>query len=172
MRLGPGDIVELRGANGSGKTTLLRCLAGLTSDFSGAIDRCTAFLYMGHRGGINGQLTPIENLEWYGALVGSAADGARMRDALDAVGLAGYARTPCGQLSAGQQRRVTLARLKLDAAALWLLDEPLTALDDDGCALVRSLLEQHRSRGGSAVCATHPPLEVSGVRCERLGAQL
>lgn len=167
--LSAGEVIELRGPNGSGKTTLLRCLAGLTSDYTGQAAHTVSFLYLGHRGGINGQLTPLENLQWYAALLGIDADAARIRRALDAVGLRGYSRTPCQVLSAGQQRRVTLARLDLGGAPLWLLDEPLTALDDDGCALVRRMLDAHRASGGSAICATHPPLGIAGARLHTLG---
>jgi heme exporter protein A len=168
LELAAGDIVELRGANGSGKTTLLRCLAGLTADFAGTVDLSAAFIYLGHRGGISGALTPAENLEWYAALTGIDITAGGISDALDAVGLKGYARTFCQHLSAGQQRRVALARLELDGADVWLLDEPLTALDEEGCALVRRLLQEHRDRGGSAICATHPPLGIAGARCQRL----
>jgi heme exporter protein A len=169
LDVAPGDIVELRGANGSGKTTLLRCMAGLTQDFSGAIDRPARFVYLGHRGGLNRELTALENLRWYAALEGVDGRAEVLERALADVGLAGYALTPCEQLSAGQQRRVTLARLRFAAAALWLLDEPLTALDDAGCDLVRSLLDGHRSRGGGAVCATHPLLGIAGIRSTTLG---
>ncbi len=170
IALAPGDIIELRGPNGSGKTTLLRCLSGLTDDFAGRVERSVAFLYLGHRGGINGQLTPMENLEWYAALTGVELDAAGLREALDATGLKGYGRTPCQYLSAGQQRRAALARLHLGGAPMWLLDEPLTALDDEGCALVRGLLDAHRARGGSAICATHPPLGLSNTRLQQLGS--
>jgi heme exporter protein A len=171
MDVAPGDVVELRGANGSGKTTLLRCLAGLTQDFTGHVERRSAFVYLGHRGGLSRELTALENLRWYAALAGSDDDVAALRAALATVGLAGYALTPCAQLSAGQQRRVTLARLEFCAAPLWLLDEPLTALDDDGCGLVRDLLESHRRRGGGAICATHPPLGVAHARLTTLGGR-
>lgn len=164
-----GDIVELRGPNGSGKTTLLRCLAGLTEDFEGRVDRPSAFVYLGHRGGLNRELTARENLRWYASLEGIEGGDEGLERALERVGLAGYARTPCQQLSAGQQRRVTLARLAFATAPLWLLDEPLTALDDEGCELVRALLDAHRGRGGGAVCATHPVLGLTGVRRTVLG---
>jgi heme exporter protein A len=168
--VGQGDIVELRGANGSGKTTLLRCLAGLTEDFVGHVDRRAPFLYLGHRGGLNRELTARENLRWYAALAGVAGTDSALDRALDDVGLAGYALTPCQQMSAGQQRRVTLARLCFADMPLWLLDEPLTALDDAGCELVRELLDAHRRRGGGAVCATHPRLGLADVRCTTLGS--
>jgi heme exporter protein A len=170
VAIAAGDVLEVRGPNGSGKTTLLRCLAGLTEDFEGSVERSAPFLYLGHRGGLNRELSALENLRWYAALDATGAGDAAIRDALDDVGLPGQALTPCAQLSAGQQRRVTLARLALGRAPLWLLDEPFTALDDAGCALVRRLIESHRSRGGGAVCATHPDLAIAGARRETLGS--
>jgi heme exporter protein A len=166
----PGDVVELTGPNGSGKTTLLRCLVGLTADFDGQVERSGAFSYVGHRGGLNLQLTPLQNLRWSAAIEGSDASSKTLSSLLDRVGLAGYEFTPCQQLSAGQQRRAALARLGLRSAALWLLDEPLTALDDAGCALVRDLLDGHRRAGGAALCATHQSLQLDGVRRHVLGA--
>jgi heme exporter protein A len=159
-----GDVVELTGPNGSGKTTLLRCLAGLTADFDGAVRHFGAFSYVGHRGGLNLQLTPLQNLRWSAAIEGTDATTSTLSAMLDAVGLAGYELTPCQQLSAGQQRRAALARLQFRSARLWLLDEPLTALDEAGCALVRDLLERHRGAGGAAVCATHQSLRVAAAR--------
>jgi heme exporter protein A len=169
LAVGRGDVLELRGPNGSGKTTLLRCLAGLTEDFTGTVAREAPFLYLGHRGGLNRELTVLENLRWYAALEGFDADIDAVRRALADVGLDGYALTTCQHLSAGQQRRVTLARLVLGRATLWLLDEPFTALDESGCGLVRNLLDAHRGRGGGAVCATHPVLEIEGARRATLG---
>lgn len=165
-----GDVVELTGPNGSGKTTLLRCLAGLTADFDGEVERSEAFSYVGHRGGLNLQLTPLQNLRWSAAIEGSDASTKTLSSLLDRVGLAGYELTPCQQLSAGQQRRAALARLGFGNSPLWLLDEPLTALDEAGCALVRDLLEGHRRAGGAALCATHQPLQIVGASRHVLGA--
>src|SRR5262245_22844069 len=166
--LAPGDVIELSGPNGSGKTTLLRCLAGLTGDFDGHVERAGALRYVGHRGGLNPQLSPLENLQWYAAIEGASADDEVLSLLLARVGLRGCELTPCQQLSAGQQRRARLARVGLNNAALWLLDEPLTALDDSGCSLVRELLTQHRAGGGAALCATHQSLQLDAVRQQRL----
>jgi heme exporter protein A len=165
----PGDVIELTGPNGSGKTTLLRCLAGLTGDFDGEVSHAGRFSYVGHRGGLNLQLTPLQNLRWSAAIEGSDASNESLSSLLDGVGLAGYELTPCQQLSAGQQRRAALARLSFDNAALWLLDEPLTALDDEGCALVRELLARHRAAGGAALCATHQSLGLERTLHHALG---
>ncbi len=169
LELCSGEVIELTGPNGSGKTTLLRCLAGLTGDFLGEVSRTPAFVYMGHRGGLNLQLTPLQNLSWSAAIEGSDASTEKLSLLLERVGLAGYEFTPCQHLSAGQQRRAALARLGFGTAALWLLDEPLTALDDAGCALVHGLLEAHRRAGGAALCATHQSLRVDGARRHALG---
>jgi heme exporter protein A len=169
LEIRPGDLIELTGPNGSGKTTLLRCLAGLTGDFDGEVRRGGRFSYVGHRGGLNLQLTPLQNLRWSAAIEGSDASDGSLSSLLEKVGLAGYELTPCQQLSAGQQRRAALARLCFGNAPLWLLDEPLTALDDAGCGLVRELLERHRAAGGAALCATHQPLGLERTMQHALG---
>jgi heme exporter protein A len=169
LDVGHGDVIELTGPNGSGKTTLLRALAGLTGDFDGEIVHSGHFSYVGHRGGLNLQLTPLQNLNWSAAIEGADVSTEQLESLLEAVGLTGYELTPCQQLSAGQQRRAALARLGLQTAALWLLDEPLTALDDAGCTLVRDLLARHRDAGGGALCATHQSLQLDGTRRHALG---
>jgi len=170
IELHAGEIVELTGPNGSGKTTLLRILAGLSSDFDGAVERHGRLSYIGHRGGLNPQLTALENLRWYAVIEGYDATDAQLLQLLAEVGLAGYEETPCQQLSAGQQRRAALARLGFDGGGVWLLDEPLTALDDAGAGVVRALLARHCVAGGSALCATHQPLGVTAARRQSLGS--
>jgi heme exporter protein A len=176
LELRRGDLVELTGSNGSGKTTLLRILAGLAGGYSGrveAAERQPGWMhYLGHRAGLSAALSPLENLMWYTSIAGGGeAHNEHCLRALARVGLAGYEDTPCHQLSAGQQRRAALARLIACEARVWLLDEPLTALDADGVRLVRALLLEHRARGGAAVCATHQTLGVDGVRSLVLGAR-
>ncbi|MEM6708576.1 MAG: heme ABC exporter ATP-binding protein CcmA [Pseudomonadota bacterium] len=153
-----GDCWALTGPNGSGKTTLLRALAGLHSEYSGRLSLAPQ-AFLGHKPALNLLLSPRANLEWYAALVGTSA---RAEERLAAVGLESSSRVPCGQLSAGQQRRVALAALALQPAPLWLLDEPHTALDVSGQALLDSLLHGHLARGGAVVCATHQPLDQTG----------
>jgi heme exporter protein A len=161
------QIVELTGPNGSGKTTLLRSLAGLTSEYEGEVERPMPFLYQGHRTGLNALLTPLENLRWFAMLHGLDADVRHLCASLARLGMAGYEDTPCQFLSAGQQRRVLLTRLQfcLDQGGppLWLLDEPLTALDVEGCTLVRRILGAHAGSGGGALCATHQRLQMDGA---------
>jgi heme exporter protein A len=166
VQLRPGDCLELRGPNGSGKSTLLRAIAGLFPDYTGTI-RAAESLYLGHRPGISGLLTAEENLRWYAVLrPGERSPG----EALAAVGMEGYERVACQQLSAGQLRRVALARLLLCPSPLWLLDEPMTALDSDGQDLVRQLVAAHLGGGGAALCATHQGLELGGSGVLHLGA--
>jgi len=164
--LQPGEYLEVVGPNGSGKSTLLRVIAGLYPDFVGTL-RAADGLYLGHRPGISAMLTAAENLRWYKALQGGCDD---VSAALARVGMAGYENVLCQHMSAGQQRRVGLARLVIGGGPLWLLDEPLTALDSEGQRLVQGVLEAHLARGGAAVCATHQPLAVVGARRLCLGA--
>ena len=160
LALSQGECLELRGPNGSGKSTLLRAIVGLYPDFQGTIS-AAACPYWGHRLGLNGLLTAEENLRWYQALQpGRVAVAA----ALERVGMRGYERVACHQMSAGQQRRIALARLLLCDARLWLLDEPFTALDAQGQEMVRELILQRVQHDGAVVCATHQPLALDGAR--------
>ena len=163
--LGAGAAVQLRGANGAGKTTLLRCIAGLHADWAGAVRICgregddgrDGLLFFGHRPGLSAALTAAENLAWAGALGGVEHTPGTIAAALARVGLAHWDDVPCQQMSAGQQRRVALARLALGVgtAPLWLLDEPFTALDDAGIAMVVGLLGDQLAAGGAVLFATH-----------------
>lgn len=170
----PGTAVQLRGPNGAGKTTLLRILAGLHRDYEGRV-ACPreALAYLGHRPALSGVLTAAQNLAHYLSLTAQGTPLAAISDALAEVGLAGFEDVPCQALSAGQQRRVSLARLPLlgDRAALWLLDEPFTALDDEGIALVSGLMAKQQARGGAVVFTTHQPLAPApGLHTLWLGA--
>ena len=158
LTLCPGGLVEVRGANGSGKSTLLRCLVGLLEPDSGTVRRNVDSLYVGHRSGICPRLTPVENLRWHVGVAHAEADARSIDAALVRVGLGDVRDDLCDALSAGQQRRVALARLLVCRAPVWILDEPLTALDDAGRGFMCDLLDEHRSTGGAAVCATHETL--------------
>ena len=169
--LGPGAALELRGANGSGKSTLLRCVAGLFKQDAGTV-RIRGDgqpLYLGHKSGMNPLLSPLENIRWQLALEGRATAAGECADALGTLGLGAQRHEPCGRLSAGQQRRAALARLLLSEAELWLLDEPLNALDQDGQRLVRRLIDDRRERGGAVVCAAHGGLELPAAQRLELG---
>ncbi|MDT8894464.1 cytochrome c biogenesis heme-transporting ATPase CcmA [Halomonas sp. I1] len=177
-----GEVLRIEGANGSGKTTLLKILSGQLTDYQGALfwrevplrqvyrDFLANVLYLGHATGVKWALTPLENLAWYQALAGVGKDEAQRMSALEAVGLAGFEDVPVGQLSAGQQRRVALARLELTPRPLWILDEPFTAIDREGVADLEARLAVHVHDGGSVVLTTHQPLAVSvPMRRVRLG---
>lgn len=178
IRLDSMQVIALQGANGAGKSTLLRCIAGLYPDFSGSFD-VAPLIYSGHKAGLSGSLTTWENLQFLCSLDGQAAQANRLldtaaaasiEDALAHVGLAGYEEVRCSALSAGQLRRVGLARLLLSRAPVWLLDEPLTALDQAGIALLGAVLEHHQRSGGGAICATHQPLPIESYQIVDLSA--
>jgi heme exporter protein A len=171
-----GEWLAVRGSNGSGKTTLLRCIAGLTRADRGAVTwdgepatgDCEPFrhdlLYAGHLPGIKDDLSAEENVEGALRLRGRSPSSEATRAALAEVGLEKRRHLPARRLSAGQRRRIGLARLALDGGACWILDEPLTALDDDGQALFARLLRAHVERGGLAVVSTHQPLALAPAR--------
>lgn len=159
-----GDVVLVEGDNGAGKTTLLKVLSGLLPPSSGAIllggePLTVARLsqqvsLLGHLPGLKLDLSPAENLRYTVGLLGQRA-GTRLEDALAEVGLDGYEDVPTRQLSAGQKKRVALARLLLVPSALWLLDEPYANLDREGIDLVNRLLHRHAERGGAALVTSH-----------------
>ncbi|AEF46691.1 heme exporter protein CcmA [Serratia sp. AS12] len=165
----PGEIIQVEGPNGAGKTSLLRILAGLAQPESGEVcwrgqntlrhreNYHQDLLFLGHQPGIKTMLTPFENLQFYQA-VRAAHDRQAIWQALEQVGLVGYEDLPVAQLSAGQQRRVALARLWLSECPLWILDEPLTAIDKQGVAELISLFEQHAQQGGMVLLTTHQDL--------------
>jgi len=156
----PGQLLQVDGPNGAGKTSLLRILAGLSRyGFSGWVERSAPPLYLGHQPAVKALLTPRENLAWHVAGE-SAYDTGQIEDALARVGLYGYEDVPSHALSAGQHRRVNLARLYLSARPLWLLDEPFTAIDRGGVAELEALLVAHVERGGAVVMTSHQLLRV------------
>jgi heme exporter protein A len=164
-----GEALAVTGPNGSGKTSLLRLIAGLLTVVRGSIslEGGEAELtlpeqshYLGHRDAIKPALSVSENLTfWRDFLGGEAFDPAEI---LKLVGLDHAARLPAAYLSAGQRRRLSIARLLAVRRPIWLLDEPTNALDAAGQALFATLMGDHLSRGGLIIAATHTPLGVSG----------
>jgi heme exporter protein A len=173
-----GSATQVTGPNGSGKTTLLRVIAGFLRPETGTLawegeagdwDEVSRgrVAYCGHLGGIKAELTATENLRFDAALAG--ADPAGIPALLEDAGLGGCAGLRAGQLSAGQRRRLALARLGLSGAKLWLLDEPQTNLDDSGRHYLRALLAHHLRTGGGAVIASHEPAGLADLAAGRIG---
>ncbi|MFW5654578.1 MAG: heme ABC exporter ATP-binding protein CcmA [Roseicyclus sp.] len=152
LAVGPGEALILRGPNGAGKTTLLRTLAGLTPPVAGRIDCAPETIaYAGHADGLKAQLTVTENLAfWAGAFAAASIEAA-----LDAFDLHGLKDRRAGEMSAGQKRRLSLARLLVTGRPLWCLDEPTVSLDTGNVARFAAAVEAHLAAGGGAVIATH-----------------
>jgi heme exporter protein A len=177
-----GECLQVTGINGSGKTTLLRALCGLMPLEEGRIRWRGADIaadpgayhsdlaYVGHDNGLKGDLTALENLR-FGIGLRRRVTAADCEAALAQVGLAGQHALPLRQLSAGQRRRVALARLPLMEAALWILDEPSSNLDAAGQAVMVELLRRHLDSGGAAVIATHQALGLPSARVRSLTLQ-
>jgi heme exporter protein A len=180
--LGAGELLALTGRNGSGKTTLLRALALLVRPDAGTIHCQGADIraepetwrrrlaWLGHLEGLKGDLSVRENLLVAERLRGAPPAEDRLDGALVAFDLLALAIRPVRTLSAGQRRRVALARVTLSQAPLWLLDEPLNALDAPAQTSFRSALQTHLAAGGLAIAATHADLGLPAARVLELGA--
>ena len=173
----PGGLVLVTGANGTGKSSLLRLMAGLIAPLSGSIEwQGTAITvdvtahrarlhYIGHLDALKTNLSVTEMLDYWRALRG----GGRIN--LEAFALKGLTGRPVRSLSAGQKRRLSLTRLTIDHAPLWILDEPSTALDVQGQALLHTQIAEHRAKGGIVLIATHEAWQVPNAqRLEIAGA--
>jgi len=160
-----GRCLLLRGPNGTGKTTLLLTLAGIVIPLDGRFaleggdEEIAQIHYCGHRNAIKPLLTVLENLEFWRAINGPT--GASCAEALGTVGLLGLIDLDAGYLSAGQTRRLALARLLVSLRPVWLLDEPTAALDAAGHGLVSRLIDRHLEMGGLAIAATHDPITLA-----------
>ena len=158
---------------------MLRILTGLSYRYEGSVywsdndckekqvpcyEYLSSLLYIGHAIGVNVSMTPRENLAWYFGMNGAKGEGfqavtnAQIVDGLAKVGLRGYEDIPCHHMSAGQKRRVAIARLHISNAPLWILDEPLTAIDKQGVAELEERIQQHRETGGMVILTTHQSL--------------
>lgn len=170
--LGAGEWLHVQGENGSGKTSLMRLLVGLSPADAGEVywrDERTPstefrrdLIYLGHHAAVKEDLTPLENLSLAAALDGIALDEQAALAALIRLGLRGREELPVRVLSAGQKRRVLLARLLTRPAVLWVLDEAFNALDVAAVKLLGELIAEHLSKGGMAVLTSHQPLPVPG----------
>ncbi|EPE9603873.1 MULTISPECIES: cytochrome c biogenesis heme-transporting ATPase CcmA [Escherichia] len=174
--LNAGEWVQITGSNGAGKTTLLRLLTGLSRPDAGEVlwqgqplhqvrdSYHQNLLWIGHQPGIKTRLTALENLHFYHR----DGDTVQCLEALAQAGLAGFEDIPVNQLSAGQQRRVALARLWLTRATLWILDEPFTAIDVNGVDRLTQRMAQHTEQGGIVILTTHQPLNVTESKIRRI----
>ena len=174
FRLEAGACLMVQGTNGSGKTSLLRMLCGLSQPAAGEIrwngepirklaeDYRGELLYCGHAGAVKDDLTALENARISAMLAGEAVDEDTARQALRQLGLRGREELPARVLSAGQKRRVALTRLLLEKRTLWVLDEPLTALDKAAVANLCGMIDAHLAAGGMAVLTSHQDLPIAG----------
>jgi len=176
-----GEALLVQGDNGAGKTTLLRVLAGLLRADGGRIEidgrsadpalRARAIAFLGHLPALKADLSALENLRFLCGLHGRRR-GQAPAAAMAIVGLAGYEDAPARQLSAGQRKRLALARMWLSPAPLWLLDEPYANLDLEGLDLVNRMVQAHLRAGGAAILTTHgayaaPPVRTRLLQLER-----
>jgi len=172
MQAAPGDLVHVSGPNGTGKTTLMRVITGLLHPEQGRVTWCakaidrfraeyqSALTYLSHEPALKGDLTALENLNFSVGLKRSVS-AEELTDCLSRAGVAQCANLPARVLSAGQRRRVAMARVLAMRASLWLLDEPFTNLDARGVELVSALLLAHVRDSGIAVVVAHHDLQVA-----------
>ena len=173
LELNSGDLLQVEGCNGSGKTTLLRLLTTAIKPTSGRIfyqgkklsdcryEYCSNIIFIGHQIALKERLTPVENLDWLSP-IGLSQDS--INRALDLVGLRDFETAPSWSLSAGQKRRVALARLIVSNAKIWFLDEPFTAIDTQSIGLIKELIDDHVAKDGAVVFSTHQSVNMKNVR--------
>ena len=177
LEIEPGTVTVILGPSGSGKSTLLRTVAGLLRPERGQVKIAgegieaemrpsEACHYLGHRNAMKRELTVEENLSFWQSFFCDFAGGTGLPviEAVEAVGLGGIAHLPFGYLSAGQQRRMAMAKLLVSWRPVWILDEPTAALDAAAETMFAGLVTAHLARGGIAIAATHQPLGLEGVK--------
>ncbi len=173
-----GDIVQIEGPNGAGKTSLLRILAGLSQPYEGKVTFKTNditqdreyfnqhLLYIGHLAGVKDEMTAEENLRFNLALSGLES---KQADAtLEKVNLLGFEDALASHLSAGQHRRIALAKLWQSQAPIWILDEPFTAIDKNGVSTLEALMLKHTKQGGCVILTTHQDLSLAQESYKKL----
>ncbi len=175
-----GNVLQAFGPNGSGKTSLLRIICGLLAPVAGEVrwdgtnirrlaeEYFAEIAYVAHQDGVKDELNPIENLRISSGVAGRPVNKHDARAILERVGLSEQERLPARLLSAGQRRRLALSRLLASRARLWILDEPLASLDDDGAALARKLISEHLGNDGMAIIATHQEMILSAGQMQRI----
>ena len=180
LAVAPGEWLHVQGENGAGKTSLLRMLTGLSHAAEGEIrwngeairglaeDYRRDMLFLGHHGALKEELTPLENLQLAAALDGAELVEADALAVLWRFGLRGREELPVRVLSAGQKRRVLLARLVTRQAKLWVLDEPFTALDVKAVDMLAGLIGEHLAGGGMAVLTSHQAMPIAGCKVVKL----
>ncbi len=175
-----GELIRVQGENGKGKTTLLRTLCGFVQPVQGSVRWAgrdihewddlfhSQMCYLGHANAIKDELSALENLQIGAGLTGVEVAETVALEALRRMGLRRREHLPVRVLSQGQRRRVALSRLLVGEAKLWILDEPLTALDVGAVELMQELIGEHLSKGGMAIFTTHQLLQVAGVEIRHL----
>ncbi len=164
LHVNAGELIHLVGPNGAGKTSLLRLLVGLSMPDSGHVNITSApdtdypLLYLGHKLGLNRFLSSIENLSFWAQMHGITTTESQLYELLARFDLVGLEDVPSGQLSAGQQRRVSLARTQLMNTSLWVLDEPFTSLDISGVAFMQQCIDTFINQGGAVLLTSHQSL--------------
>ncbi|MEZ5584678.1 MAG: cytochrome c biogenesis heme-transporting ATPase CcmA [Candidatus Competibacteraceae bacterium] len=180
VRIEAGQLLQIEGVNGAGNQLVANCALGRATGEpywrghdirSCRPDFHRELLYIGHNPGVKPELTPLENLRFFGALTGHSCTEPALETVLEQIGLYGYEHTKVAMLSAGQRRRVGLARLWLNDAPLWILDEPFTAIDRDGITNLEARLSSHVQAGGLAVITSHQTLRLDNGQIRQLRLQ-
>ncbi len=165
LTVASGELIHLQGTNGAGKTSLIRILVGLSTPDTGSVSLTNSSLdnypliYLGHKLGLNRHLSSVENLQFWANMHGISISTDELYALLARFNLVGLEDVPSGELSAGQQRRVSLARTQLLPANIWILDEPYTSLDTQGVSFIQNLIDEFVEGGGAVLMTSHQSLQ-------------